>query len=211
MVGILFPPNVVVWPFGAAKNYGLMLESHPMRALLDLPAFLYFHHFLTHPVNLFQHDGSAAHSSHEREHQRFLLAFVESRANFRVQHAAAAHASETHVGLNHPNHFELAQHFPNTVRRIRPDRPQPHHTHLHATVAHMLNRKLRSYRMGALQEEHHVRPVGHILLNPRIVLSSEYLRELLVHLLDHRHGFFHRARPLQLQRRTLLRHDLRPV
>src|ERR1700722_9160429 len=106
MVGISVPPNIVVWPFGAAKNYGLMFESHPMRALFDLSALLYFQHFLRHPVKFLQHDGLAAHSSHKREHQRLMLALIESRADLRVQHAAAAWAAETHVGLNHADHFE---------------------------------------------------------------------------------------------------------
>src|ERR1700682_2730773 len=71
--------------FGSSpRPITLLFESDPMRALFDFSAFLRFKHLLRHPVEFFQHDRLAAHSSHEREDQRALLAFVERRADLSV-------------------------------------------------------------------------------------------------------------------------------
>src|SRR6267142_4636612 len=69
----------------------LLFESDPMRTFLDLTAFLRFQHLLRHPVEFLQYDRLAAHPRHERENERTLLTFIESRADLRVERAAAAH------------------------------------------------------------------------------------------------------------------------
>ncbi len=88
---------------------------------------------------------------------------------------------------------------------------QPHHADLCAAIAHVLDRVTRCHRMAALQEKDDVGSFGHELFDPRIVPPPENARELVVNLLDDRHRAFHGARTLQLERRTLLRHDLRSV
>src|ERR1700722_7473861 len=92
----------------ATPKNELLLESNPVGALLDAAALLRFEHLLRHPIKFFQHDGLAAHSSHERENQRALLAFVKCRDSFRIERTAAAHTAEAHVGFNHSDNLEFA-------------------------------------------------------------------------------------------------------
>src|SRR3984893_1691714 len=182
-----------------------------MRPLFDLSVFLSFRHLLRHPVKFLQDDGLAAHSSHERENQRALGTFVECRANLAIENAAAAYAAESHIRFNHTDHFEFAENILHSIGWIRPDGAQPDHADFQALIAHVLNRKTRSHSVTALQEKYDVGAVGHELFNPRVVAAAKDLRELVVDLFNHRHGFFHRAGTLQLKRRPLLRHDLRSM
>ena len=124
------------------------------------------------------------------------MAFVESRADLGIQHAAAAHASESHVGLDHADHFELTQNFFHSIGRVWPDGSKPYETDFQALIAHMLNRKTCGHRVRALQEKNDVGPIGHELFDPGIVSPPKNVREFVVDLLDHRHRIFHGARAL---------------
>src|SRR5438445_153134 len=78
-------------------------------------------HFLRHPIELFENNRLAAHSGHERHHQRPRSSLVQRRAHLCVQHAAAAHAAEAHVGLDNADDLEPAQHVLDALGRIRAD------------------------------------------------------------------------------------------
>jgi hypothetical protein len=80
-----------------------------------------------------------------------------------------------------------------------------------SALTHVLNRVPRRHRVAALQEKDDLRIVRHELFDPRIVATAEDARELIVNFFDDRHRAFHRAGALELQRWTLLGHDLRPV
>src|SRR5271167_2095941 len=168
-----------------------------MRAFFDFPAFLRFRHFLRHPIEFLQYDRLAAQASHERDDERALLAFVQSRTRLRIERATAAHAAQSHVGLDHANHFELAKHILHTIGRVWPDGSQPYQPNLRATVAHVLNRETRRYGVTTLHEEDDFGAISHKLFDPGIVSSSEDLRELAVYLLNDRHRLFHGARAFQ--------------
>src|ERR1700690_3020557 len=120
MVAISFPPDGTLHGVCPSMSYAdysirgnlqLLFESNPMRALFDFAALLDFQHLLGHPIKFLQHDRLTAHTSHEREDERSLLAFVESRADFGIERAATAHAAQPHVGLHRAPHFELAENF----------------------------------------------------------------------------------------------------
>src|SRR5215469_6887517 len=189
----------------------LFLKSDPMRALFDFPTFLRRKHLLSHPIEFLQHGGLSAHSGHERHDQGTLGAFVESPADFGIERAPAAHATQSHVGFDHADNFELTENLVHAIGGVGPDRAQSHHSDVHALLAQVLNRETRGHRMPALDEEYDIGAVGHELFHPRIVAPAEDLREFVVSLLNDGHGAFHGAGTLQLQRRTLLRHDLRAV
>src|ERR1700757_1622624 len=72
----------------------------------------------------------------------------------------------------------------------------------------MLNRKTRRHSVTALQEKYDVGAVRHELFDPGVVAAAKDFREFVVNLFNHRHGFFHGAGTLQLERWPLLRHDL---
>src|SRR5580704_935190 len=103
----------------------LLFESNPMRALFDLSTFLGIHHLLSHPIEFFQHDGLATHTGHERDHQRALLALVQSRSGFAIENASAADAAQSHIGFDHADYFELAEDVFHAVGRVWPDGSQP--------------------------------------------------------------------------------------
>src|SRR5579872_7424091 len=189
----------------------LFLEPDPMGALGNAAALLRFEHFLRHPVEFLEHDRLAAHSGHEGHDQRTFLAFVQRPADFGVQRAAAADAAEAHVRLDYPDDFELAENFVHAVGGVRTDGAQAHQADFRAALAHVFDRVARGYTVRALQEKDHVGIVGHEFFDPGIVPASENFREFFVRFFNHRHGPFHRAGALELQRRSLLRHDLRPV
>src|SRR5215469_1323105 len=197
---------------GATKTKTtLLLKSDPMRALFDFPTFLRRKHLLGHPIEFLQHDGLSPHNRHKRHDEGRLGAFIESRADLGIERASAAHAAESHVGFDHSNNLELTENFVHAIGGVGPDRTQSNHTDLYALLAQVLNRETRGHRMPALDEENYIGAVGHELFDPRIVAPPEDLRELVVNLLNDGHGAFHGAGTLQLQRRTLLRHDLRAV
>src|ERR1039458_7207262 len=124
-----------------------------MCALFNFSTFLHLHHFLSHQIKFFQHDRLAAHARHEREDERPLWAFVESCGGLSIEHAAAAHAAESHVGLNHADHFEFAEYLLHAIGRIWPDGAQPHETDLQAPIAHVLDCETSRHRVAALHEK----------------------------------------------------------
>src|ERR1700681_2648689 len=75
----------------------------------------------------------------------------------------------------------------------------------------MLNGETCRDGVSALHEEDNLGVIGHEFFNPRIISTPKNSREFLVDLFDYRHRFFHGTSPLQLQRRSLLRHDLRSM
>src|SRR5262245_42091699 len=88
----------------------LLFETNPVRAFLDRSALLRFEHFVCHPIKLFQDDCLASKPRHERNDERApRVAIVERSADLGIQHASAAHAAETKVGLDDPDNPELAQ------------------------------------------------------------------------------------------------------
>src|SRR6266568_1721127 len=184
--------NLVTRIFGSAPTDTLLLllllfESDPVRALFDFPAFLRFRHFLGHPVKFLQYNGLAAHTSHERDDERMLWAFVESRTSLSIERSAAAYAAESHVRLDHADHFELTENLVHAIGRVRPDGSQPYETNLRALIAQVSNGVPRRHRVTALHEKDDVGALGHELFNPRVVSSPEDLRKLVVDLLNDRH------------------------
>src|SRR5205807_4477692 len=97
--------------------------------------------FLGHPIKFLHYNGFAAHTSHERDDERMLWTFVESRTSLSIERSAAAYAAESHVCLDHADHFELTENLVHTISGIWPDGSQPYETDLHALVAQVLNRE----------------------------------------------------------------------
>src|ERR1700758_424066 len=203
---ILYLADGLGWP-----SLPLFLEADPVSALFDLAAILGLDHFLGHPIEFLQHDGLAAHSGHEGDHQRTLRALVQSRGSFGIERTAAADAAEPHVGFDDADNFEPAERFTNAICGIRPDGAQTNHADFHAFFSHVVYGETRGDGVAALEEEDDLRIFGFVFLKPRIVPAPEDACELFVNFLDDRHASFHGACPLQLERWTLFRHDLRAV
>src|ERR1017187_3236701 len=195
MVAISIPPDGTLHGPCTSMSYAdysirgnllLLLKSNPMRALFDFAALLYCQHFLGHPIKFLQHDRLATHARHERKHERALIAFVESGADLGIERAAAAHAAQSHVGLDHAHHFELAENLAHALGGVGPDGAQPHQTDLQTLIAHVLNGESRRHRVRALQEKDDVGVIRHEFFKPGVVAPSEDFRELVVDLLDDR-------------------------
>src|SRR2546421_2206140 len=115
-----------------------------------------------------------------------LWTFVESRTSLSIERSAAAYAAESHVCLDHADHFELTENLVHAISGIWPDGSQPHETDLHALVAHVLNRETGGHGVSPLHGEDYLGAVGHEIFKPRAILPSEDFRKLGLDLLNER-------------------------